>query len=1347
MSSSSPRLNATCARLWLCLLWLMAPPSWAQLPTADPIADFKKAHPVIRYAADPDFAPIDFVESGRHSGLAKDYLDRVARGSGLRFERVVHATWAEALAAFQNGEVDLLSSAFVSPGRRSFALFTQPYLRPGAVLLTRVDEVPLRSLADLGNRPVAVVAASVWMELLGEDALRLSLRSQSRLADALRALDSGEVDALISDPVTALEQARRIGLEGKLQVAVDLDMEIPVAMAVRPDWPELQQLIDLQLAAISVEDETRLRARWIRVEAGAENPEVAAIEAVTIPLGERGRIEALLAELKDEDTTGRRSLEQALALEVQADALVQRIEALRAQANAPATEPTSPAANLQRFLLWRASLPERASFDQLQQMLDDEEAALEASQSRQRDISLRLRDLRRRQAELPAELEALRTGPVDSSDGNAADAGALEAQLLAGARQRLALAQVNLLRLEMRVLPTQTRELELQLDRERANVVRFRQRVTALQDLQRDRVVREAEAHLAEVQRVARGLAAASASQQTHATEVLELAETGVMLAQRYARAVPELQDEVRKSARVSDSLALTRQRLAVDLGNVALGRVLLAERRQLDREQDVARARRQLEAELAELRLEQIDLHDRLSRLVDEAGLNRVDAEEGSEALTIEWQRQDMLGLHRNLLGEAIRLSTLLQSTLEANVRELRRRQDETRELRAMIDRRLVWLPTHRVEAKDVWQDLRQSVVDFVKPSRWSFSGRLLLNDFAAHPISRSAVILLLALFWWLRWRMLAALRQTVGVGLRQPQQSMAPVLRVAGMSLLAAAYWPLLMLLLGRHLQYLGAPGKFSSALGATLLWLVPYLYALTTMRLVTMNEGLGRLLGWDMRRLRQLYRLALQLSWIVIPSLFVVLLQVQRGSEQASDSLGRPALLVMLLVLALVAWRSSESAKLFTGSTRSGLAFSHWRQHINKLLMVALLVLAALHAAGYGLVSFILFMALAKSLLLVGGLLLLRDLLLHWLLVQERKLSQQRYQTQMQSRLEVLAAEELSSDAPALVEPEEITVESISGQTRRLLRAVLWTAGGLSLLWLWSDLLPAVESLDAVKLWQLEPVDGETVGQIVSLRDVLLGLLTIVLTFTGSRNLPGLLEIAILQRFPFDNATRYAITSVSRYVIFITGVIVAAGLLGLRWSNLQWMAAALTVGLGFGLQEIFANFVSGLILLFERPFRVGDTITIGPLSGTVTRIRTRATTILDWDNREIVIPNKSFITGDLINWTLSDTTTRITVKVGAAYGCEPDKVLSLLREVAEAHPRVLREPKPTSWLMAFGASSIDFELRVFVPEIRDRLPVSTELATRIHRRFREAGIEIPFPQLDLHLRSGAESSPSAV
>ncbi|MEZ5599499.1 MAG: mechanosensitive ion channel, partial [Pseudomonadales bacterium] len=286
-------------------------------------------------------------------------------------------------------------------------------------------------------------------------------------------------------------------------------------------------------------------------------------------------------------------------------------------------------------------------------------------------------------------------------------------------------------------------------------------------------------------------------------------------------------------------------------------------------------------------------------------------------------------------------------------------------------------------------------------------------------------------------------------------------------------------------------------------------------------------------------------------------------------------------------------------------------------------------------------------------------------------------------------------------------------------------------------------AIARLDETTLWHFsETVEsGDVLQRAVTLMDLLTGLFVLVITVVGARNLPGLVEIGLLSRTRIDAASRYAITSILRYAIVIAGTLVGLSVLGMRWSQLQWLAAALSVGLGFGLQEIFANFVSGLILLFERPFRVGDIVTVDNLSGTVTRIRTRATTILDFDNKEIFVPNRTFITGQLINWTLSNAMTRVVIQVGVDYGSDTDLVHRLLMQVAQEHPRVVADPAPKSWFLSFGASSLDFELRVFVATIEDRLMVQDALNTRIAALFAEHGIGIAYPQLDVHIRGTGE------
>jgi potassium efflux system protein len=178
-------------------------------------------------------------------------------------------------------------------------------------------------------------------------------------------------------------------------------------------------------------------------------------------------------------------------------------------------------------------------------------------------------------------------------------------------------------------------------------------------------------------------------------------------------------------------------------------------------------------------------------------------------------------------------------------------------------------------------------------------------------------------------------------------------------------------------------------------------------------------------------------------------------------------------------------------------------------------------------------------------------------------------------------------------------------------------------------------------------------------------------------------------------------------------------------------QWLVAAASVGLGFGLQEIFANFVSGIILLFERPMRVGDVVTIGSTTGTVSKIRFRATTIVDGDRKELIVPNRSFITGNLLNWTLSDSINRVAVKVTVAYGANPDKVRALLLKIATEHPALLKDPAPTASLDELGADALVFQLQAFLPNLKDRQRVTHELNATIHDSLRRAGILIPSGQ----------------
>ncbi len=1338
--------TATLPYCWIHLLlscWLLALASAASAQSDT--ETFVQAHPVIRYAADPDFAPIDFVADGAHRGLARDYLNLIAKGSGLRFEHRPYPTWADSLAAFERGEVDMLSGAFVSVERERFALFTAPYFRLGGAIVTLGGSRAIGSVEQLAKQSVGLVEGTVWRELLGEDASRIELRAYGDLQQALRALRDGEIAALLADPVTTVYQARRLGMAEQVVITGQLDIQAPLAMAVRKDWPQLQAIINDQLSSIDVAQEQQLRQRWIRA------PEQSATEPVTLSFPEplRPRIVALQSQLEESESSQRQLLNEALKLEDQADALIERLR------EAPQTSPESKAAapvsaehndSIGDFLLWRASLPERASSDQLQELIDTERAALVGVEQRREQAALRLRDLNQRQRVLGSEVDQARERN-DQLSARSAVADSPAQSLLDQAKQRLYLVQAAALQDEIQRNPERRDRAANDLRLARQEIARLRQRIAALNELQRARVIREAEARAAEIDLAHRVLADSDSDAAQIAEQNRQLAARLVAYAQRYAEVVPEQDRQAEATENVSASLDLTKQRLQLNAHGAGLGRVLAAELRNLDPARRAGRLLTERLDELATLRLDQIDLANQRDRISTEVVLSFKDDEDqpAGDRLSAEWQRQEQLATQRDLIDDLSALTARLQASLERVVRDLEQRQRDTIELKQLIDEHLLWLPTQAVLNLQWIKRLPDGLADLIKPSRWQYSARLIARDVADQSLARGAVVALFAVLWLLRRGARARLRELAAGSQRRHAPSMAPTLKALGITLLAAVFWPLLLYTLGSYLQGLGTAGKFTDSVGLALRSVAPLLAPLSLVHWLTTEHGLSAHFGWDARRYLALNRFNFSLIWVAIPVAFLVRLQDNRGSELGSETLARPALMLLLLAVAWLLWRVSRPGQALSAVSGDAEQASWWRRYLHWPLPLALVGFALLQAAGYSTVSFMLFAATMQTLYLVFLLLVLRRLILQWLLISERKLAERRHQQRLEAaQAEAASADAETSDAPPVAEPEEITLASVGSQTRRLLRAALVTVAGLGILWVWSDLLPALQALDEIELWRFASGEGEARSeQIVSMRLLLLSLLALTLTTIAARNLPGLLEIGLLQRVPIDAPTRYAVTSLCRYVIVIGGLIYGISLLGVRWTHLQWMAAALTVGLGFGLQEIFANFVSGLILLFERPFRVGDTITVDELSGTVTRIRTRATTILDWDNKEIVVPNKTFITGQLVNWTLADSVTRVTIKVGTAYGSDPEQVLTVLRELGQAHPRVVAEPKPTSWLVNFGNSSIDFELRVFVSEIRDRLPVATELATAIHRRFRELGIEIPFPQVDVHMRTPAATA----
>ena len=230
-------------------------------------------------------------------------------------------------------------------------------------------------------------------------------------------------------------------------------------------------------------------------------------------------------------------------------------------------------------------------------------------------------------------------------------------------------------------------------------------------------------------------------------------------------------------------------------------------------------------------------------------------------------------------------------------------------------------------------------------------------------------------------------------------------------------------------------------------------------------------------------------------------------------------------------------------------------------------------------------------------------------------------------------------------------------------------------------------------------------------------------------------------VLARSKVDLGVRMAMGSIIRYFVFLIGFIIILQSAGIDLSALTILAGALGIGLGFGLQNITNNFVSGLIILFERPIKVGDRIEVGKITGDVIKISPRATTVITNDNIAIIVPNSEFISSTVTNWSYTDRDVRFNFPVGVSYNSDPEVVRRLLLEVAEDHPGVLKHPRSDVMLQEFGDSSLNFILRVWTREYNTRPGVlCSELNYAIVKKFHENGIEIPFPQRDLHIRSGS-------
>ncbi len=658
------------------------------------------------------------------------------------------------------------------------------------------------------------------------------------------------------------------------------------------------------------------------------------------------------------------------------------------------------------------------------------------------------------------------------------------------------------------------------------------------------------------------------------------------------------------------------------------------------------------------------------------------------------------------------------------------------------LLENNLFWIPSAEPMGRDTLAAVGTTLAWLVMPDHWQQVGRTVRSNLSDHWPKLTVLVSLLAATLIARRplrRRLADMKPHLG-----KVSSDRFALTIEAFWITAVLALPLPLLLYAGS-QLAAAGSGFSSSLAKSLSVGGLVLLFMEFMRQLVRSNGVAEL-HFQVSRSAQAF-LRRNNRWliaVIVPIVVVMVLLDEQATPDIRDGLGRIALVALCLSLAVFGGRLVRSARTVPGSA-DGTPRRWYAVYVGDPALVFVpLALMSLSLLGFHYSAKQLLALILESIVVVTVAALTYHTLVRAFAVSERRLALSRRVDKRSAATAKSAdrdaAERAAEGIPENIDEQEIDRHAITTQTKAMIRLLVSGGAIVGLSTVWRDLLPIVRSLDEVVVWQSTSGNGLEPLQAVTLWSLLVASVVVTVSIVAVRNLPGVLEVAILSRLNLAPGTGYAVTTVLKYAIVFVGLLAAANLLGADWSRLQWLVAALGVGLGFGLQEIVANFVSGIVILFERPFRLGDTVTIAGHTGTVARIQIRATTISDWDRKELIIPNKAFITENFINWTLSDPITRVVIPVGVAYGADTEKVIATLLDVARKDAHAFDDPSPAALFTGFGDSTLNFELRVFAGSVLDRATIAHELHMAIAKAFREQGIEISYPQRDVHIDSSS-------
>ena len=1000
----------------------------------------------------------------------------------------------------------------------------------------------------------------------------------------------------------------------------------------------------------------------------------------------------------------------------------------------------------------------RLSTEGLSQQLAQTQASLSDAQKRLADLDQQLTVQQTRPRNIPNELSNLKQQATELESKLQAAMLTTTTLLLAQARQLALTTQRQALNQQIAMLEQERLSYDVRyalLNAQRAvaaqEVAQAQTRAQQLQDLLNARRRDEATAVVQQTDQAEQEAATKPAVIQAAAAE-------NTAISRRLAELVRNSDDIGARQAQVNEHLAqLTermrgiRQQLGIAGFSDAIGPVLLEERRNLPdvrQYQSSARERQQgiIQARLAQFQTEEQrrqvrSIEESLKELATHFDPQWSDAQRRAAIAELRQLLAERQQLLEKLSGGYSNLTTGLVALDEAQ----RKLIDQAELYGALLDRHLLWIRSSPRLGFEWLKTLGQALDWLTEPAHWEEVWQNLGRGARNQPeLAVLGALIFLGLLYYRR-----SLIQRLGEGVDHigdvRQDRFGLTARALAMTALLALPWPWLMAWLAWLLFVSGNAADFSRGLSIGLFAGAFMAVNITFLRQLCRPRGLAMAhFGWSEAGCRLLRRHLNWFLWIGPLGPIIVGLCETQPDPLYGNTLGRLAFCISSLALTAVLWRVLDPRQPLLAGLAAGRAGAAWRlRYLWYPLIVgtyALIVLLALSGYYYTAMQLRSRMVLTGWLLL--GAVLSVNLFLRWLNISQRRLALQRALAKREAQLAARASKDAApasgEGVPEILSLPDLDLTTISEQTRSLMSLTVLLGLGFGLWQIWGGLIPAFSILNEITLWHqtVQTTTGAQVADITLGSIVVAGALLLLIGFLA-RNLPGVLELVVLQRLAVDPGNRNAIITISRYLITAVGLVAALDIIGVGWDQVQWLVAALGVGLGFGLKEIFSNFFSGLILLLERPIRVGDTVTLDNLSGTVSRINIRATTITDWDCKEIIIPNNTFITSSLINWARNDPITRIVIPVGVAYDSDPLRVQAVLLEVAAAHPLVAKEPAPAVLFLKFGESALEFEVRVFVRELANRLPVTHDLHNLILQALRANQIEIPFPQRDVHWR----------